>query len=347
MRKILCLIMTQLNNAVLDECAQHSFLVEPLDEQEVLLDLSIFNKISSIVDRISYILAAEGGEARIGLATSPLFARLAVRRTIEPQRNNQGYRYLSCHGISVTQIPAGQEGEFLESLPIAEILPLSGREQKLLIRRGYSTAGELKALNPSQLRQMLKRDSMLLWQNCQGIDYTPVQGIYPEDHIVYAHLFPGGCADYLQIKGACRAISQILAQELEKRHVVCHQVRLETISELESHFEERIVTQACQDAIRLGNIMQRLLPTEITVPIEEIRVVLQDLERLQMQEMNLFTLRQEIQLEQRQVKRQNLLNQLQEQYPGSLQLGLNMDRRDQILALWDPWRIVLPTRTQV
>lgn len=346
MRKILCLLMPKLNTALMDECAQHSFLVEPLNDQELLLDLSSFNKISSIVDRISKVMAIEGNEAVIGLAASPLLARLAAHRSILPVTKERGCRCLSRHGVKIVQIPAGKEAEFLEKLPVTEFLPLSSREQKLLMRRGYSSIGELKCLNPSQMRQLLRRDTMLLWQNLQGLDYTPVRGIYPADRISYTCLLPDGCSDYIRLQEVCREASQFLAQELEHRHVGFHHIRLEIITEPGSQLGERKVSQSCYDAIRLGNILLRLLPSDITAPVEEIRVFLHDLESLQMKEMNLFTQRQEIQLEQRHIKRLSLLEQLQIQYPDSLQLGLSMDRRDQILALWDPWRISWPVKIQ-
>ncbi len=51
MHKIVCLHLEKekINQVILDECSQHSPLVEPRGEQGVLLDLSTFKRAGEIV----------------------------------------------------------------------------------------------------------------------------------------------------------------------------------------------------------------------------------------------------------------------------------------------------------
>lgn len=343
MRKIVCLRIAtkQLDELILEECCQHSYLVEPVNEHEVLVDLSTFKQIGAILAGITDVAGRDGGDGiYLGLAISPLLATLAANRCSQSLRKSSCYRSFIHHGVRVMQVIPGKEAEFLRSLPIKEFYPLSVREQKLLTRMGYTSMGEFADLTPTRMKEMLKRDAALLWQNCHGIDYTPVRGIYPADQLVDSVTFPEGCRDAIRIQKVCQDVSLALAAVLEKRWMACHQVRVEILTLSGCHIWERTLAQACHQGNSLAHVVQNLMQMDqIQSPVEELRVVLQDLEQVKMQDLNLFTLRRDTRDEERKMRMQDIVEQMQEQYPDCFQVGLSLNRRDQILALWDPWRI--------
>lgn len=343
MRKIMCLrISAGLSEELLEACSQHSFLVEPLNEQEILVDLSSFNRIGNIVDDIAGLAASQRKVKAIGVAASPLVAIIASRRLSQTTSKNKTYRQFLCHGVTVIQVLPGKEAEYLSSLPLEEFYILTRREQKLFKRMGYTRVGELANLPVERMSQMLKRDARILGQNCLGIDYTSVRGLYPPECISTSRLFPGGCEDFLQIQEAYQAMSQTLTRELEQRQSACCQVRVEIITASGSLSRERRLTQACSHVIRLEHVIHNLIPSaEITFPVEEVRVVLQGLESVQVYMPDLFSWRRETRTEQRHLQIQDAVDHLQAQYPGYIQIGVRPERREQVLALWDPWRLKL------
>lgn len=343
MRKIICLNMVRKNMSleILEECSHHSFLVEPRS-QEVLVDLSFFNKISHIIDSIASVAASLGEKADIGVASSPLLAIIAAQSHNHLPRNNKCRRVFQCHGLVVIQVLPGNEAEFLNDLPVEEFYPLTGREQKLFKRMGYTRVGEIVNLSTERMGQILKRDATILEQNCRGIDYTSVQGLYPPDSISCALASSEGCQDLIQIQAMSRAISLTLGQELKRRQASCHQIRMEIITATDCKTWERTFTEACHDAVRLEHIINSLIQIEPgQVAVEEIRVALKGLVRIEMHMPDLFTWRREARTDQC-LRIKDAVYNLQQKYPDCIQVGIIPERREQILSLWDPWRRNLP-----
>ncbi|MGI6412586.1 MAG: hypothetical protein ACOXZ5_02810 [Syntrophomonadaceae bacterium] len=339
MRKIICLRMPGqgLNNAVLEECSRHSFLVEPFNVQEVLVDLSTFKKIGIIIAGIAGLVRLQGEErATMGVAASPLVSIIAARRERFKSQYHQDFKR---YGVRVIRVIPGSERGFLSSLPLSAFFPLTLKEKKLLRRAGYNLVGELADLNPNMLKQIIKRDSALLLQNCRGIDYTPVKGIYPPGRLVHTILFPGGCSDYIKIQAGLKKISRAIAGELEQKRAGFRKIRTEVITiDGDIKAGERTLFKVCSGVMQLENLIQIMVEKEdLKEPVGEIRVIVMELEKLKFQAANLFTYRQDIKDQERLL----VLQQLQEKYPQSLQLGVKPDRREQVLSMWDPWRIAI------
>lgn len=208
------------------------------------------------------------------------------------------------------------------------------------MRLGYSRVGEMAGLSREKLGQILKRDALLLWQNSQGIDYSPVRGIYPPDRLVCSVLLPS-CKDRQSLERALQQISVNLEKELDKRHKACRKLVLEIRGEKESLSQERLLGYACHEASQLTRILVELLPkTELPLPVEELRVRVDRLEKVEVEMPDLFTWRQHYQEEQQHRRLQEAIHDLLQRFPRSIQQGAEIERREQVLALWDPWRFL-------
>jgi nucleotidyltransferase/DNA polymerase involved in DNA repair len=342
MRKIIYLHLEKekINQLILDECSRYSPLVEPRGEQEVLLDLSTFKRAGEIVKELAvFIYRQNAGPARLGLASNPLLAFCAACSSIPVQAKSKNtYRLQSYHNILILQVLPGQEASFLAGLPLQEFPVLSAKERQKLMRLGYSRVGEIAGLSRERLGQILKCDALLLWQNSRGIDYSPVRGIYPPDRLAGSILLPS-CKDRQSLEQALQQISVSLEQELSQQHKACRKLVLEIQGEKESLIRERLLGYACYEASQLTRILAELLPeSELPLPVEELRVYLDRLEKIEVEMPDLFIWHRHYQEEQRHRRLQEAINNLLQRFPWSIQQGAEVERREQVLALWDPWR---------
>ncbi len=341
MRKIVYVFLAtgSFSDELLQACSQHSSLLEPLTSQELLLDLSSFKRIGDLLDKLAATLSdLVPGRASIGLATSPLLARLAVRCGTCPGPGRSSCRSFRRADIDIIQLIPGQEALFVRSLPLPEFTPLSARECRMLNRLGYSYVGDLAGLGPYRLKQLLKRDVSQLWQNIQGRDYTPVRGLYPPERLGYALSWEEAGSGQEQVLEVIRAGARELSDRLDKRQLGCHRAEMELdLSGGTTIIKERRLSPACHDRERLVMILAGLL-TDIDRTVEGVRIFLSELKPLEMRAQDLFTLRCTYQQEARERKRSAILEQLLQRFPDRLSLGMDIDRREQVLLFWDPWR---------
>lgn len=342
MRKIVYLHLEKekISQVILDECSRHSLLVEPRGEQGVLLDLSTFKRAGEIVkELVAFIHCQNADPARLGLASNPLVAFCAACSSMPMQVGRKNtYRLQSYQNSLIIRILPGQEASFLASLPLQEFPVLSAQERQKLMRLGYSRVGEIAGLSRERLGQILKCDALLLWQNSRGIDYSPVQGIYPPDRLGCSIWLPS-CKDWQSLEMALQQISASLEKELNQRHQTCRKLILEIRGEGESLKRERLLGYACNEAAQLARVLVEMLPeTGLPLPVEELRVYLDRLEKVEVEMPDLFTWRQHYQEEQRHHRLQEAINNLLQRFPRSIQQGAEVERREQVLALWDPWR---------
>jgi hypothetical protein len=343
MRKIICLYMEEkkINKAILEECSRHSRLVEPQDGK-VLLDLSIFRQAGEIVRQLADFLQKENaGPARLGLGTNPLVACCAACRRDLPlaAAGQKSYRQLLLGSITMVQVIPGREQDFVASLALTEFPPLSARERKRLMRLGYSRVGEIARLSSLRLGQILRCDALPLWQKCQGIDHSPVRGLYPPERLACA--LPLLCGeDRHGLEMALKQISLELEAQMAKRHMACRHLCLEVLGEKDSIRQERSLGHACYEASHLTRLLSELLPeTGLPFPVEELRVYLDRLEGLEVGMPDLFTWSQQhYQEEERRRQLQAAIRHLRQRFPQGIQMGAKVGRREQVLALWDPWR---------
>ncbi|MCX5779779.1 MAG: hypothetical protein NTV45_02950 [Firmicutes bacterium] len=342
MRKIVYILLATdpIDKALLDACSDHSSLLEPLSERELLLDLSPFKRIGDILDGLAGIVAEQvTGPASIGIATSPLLAMLAGQHPHLPVAPKNSFRRLKKQDLDIIQVLPGQEGLFISCLALEDFPPLMPREAKLLKRLGYSQVGELVDLGRARLQQILKREISNLWQNSCGRDYRPVKGLYPPERLGYSLALEEGCIDHNQLHLILRTAAQELGELLQQRHAACQQVKLQLQFVEEPGLNlERQLSGACQDVSRLALILTGLLPDVIERPVNQVRVVLEDLQAVEMRSPDLFTLRCTYQEEAKKRQRTASMEQLMQRFPGRIGLGMAIERREIILHFWDPWR---------
>ena len=342
MRKIVYIFLAteSIDTPLLEACSLHSSLVEPIGEQDLLLDLSSFNRIGDVLTLlVGTVSSLVKGKAGIGIAVSPLLARLAVQRRTFTVEARSSCRSFPRQDIDIIQVIPGRESLFMSTLPLAEFTPLSPRECKLLKRLGYTHVGDLADLGPARLKQLLKRDASMLWHNIRGRDYSPVRGLYPPERLGYSLSWEEECKDYTQLRLILKAASRELGQLLEQRHAGCHHVEIHLeMSEGKTLVTERQLSSACHDSSRLMMILEGLMSDMITIPVSGLRVFLKDLKPVEMRSPDLFTLRFTYQEEAKQQKRAASMEQLLQRFPGRIGLGINIERREKILLFWDPWR---------
>jgi hypothetical protein len=349
MRKIICLHLEEqnLNEIILEECSRHSLLVEPRDDREVLLDVSTFKRVGEIIKQLAAFLQKQNaGSGWLGVGSNPLIASCAACRQSLPDSTagRKSYNLLSLGSILVVRVLPGQEKEFIASLPLEEFTPLLAKDRLKLMRLGYSRVGDIAGLSPQRIGQLLRCNAMPLWQNCQGIDYTPVRGTYPPDRLTCSILLPS-CKDRTGLKLALEQISIELEEKMERQHKACRKLRLEVLGARESISRERVLGYACYKASNLARVLLELLPeTGLPLPVEELRVYLDKLEQLEMEMPDLFTWRGRYQEEQRRCQLQEVIHNLLQRFPRSIQLGSKIERREQVLAFWDPWRFPAENR---
>jgi len=330
----LALATSQLNTELLDICSSHSNLVEPLGESDLLLDLSPFNQIAEVLELLTMSLTElETGAAFIGLASSPLLAMLAVKRQTWNQSARDCCRRRNHLGIDIIQIITGREADFMKTLLLEEFPPLTTPEVKKLKRLGYSLVGDLAALGAPRLQKIIKRDASTLWHNSRGRDYRPVKGLYPLECLGYSLALEDNQSLQPLLKNICRELTSLLAE----RHVACQNIRIHLeLGDGQTLVHERQLSCTVSSAIRLEMIVQGLLSAAINQPVTALQFFLTGLEPLQMKAQDLFTLRWVNQKEAQSTR----VDQLIRLFPGTLELGMEIERREEVLRFWDPWRFL-------
>jgi nucleotidyltransferase/DNA polymerase involved in DNA repair len=342
MRKIVCVSLEKdpINKALLDACSSHSSLVEPIGEKELLLDLSPFKHIAEILETLVGTLSQLiKNKACISISTSPLLSILALKRRCFSSEAKSSCRLFKKNDIDIIQVIPGKEILFISTLPLEEFTPLSARECKMLKNLGYSHVGDLADLGPSKLKQILKKDSFVLWQNSCGKDYRPVKSLYPPERLGYSLVLEEGCNNHNQLLLILKESAQELGKLLLNRHASCSYVQLQLIfSDEDCLTMERLLSNVCCDDSRLTLILEQLMTNIIEKPIIELRVFIGDLKPLEFKSQDLFTLRYSYQEDTKKQKQNFTVEKLLERFPGSIKLGMDVDRREKILLFWDPWR---------
>ncbi|PKM77789.1 MAG: hypothetical protein CVU90_05830 [Firmicutes bacterium HGW-Firmicutes-15] len=323
-------------------CSELTPLVEPLENGGVFLDISGCGSSAKILSAVAHeVYQLSNSPVEIGLANSKLLAKTAIARRELPAQNkkNQIYRYIVNNEIKLIQVIHGREQKFLASISLKEFSPLAPKDARKLSRIGINTVGEIAALSSMQLQSLLGNDAYILLEQSKGIDRSPVLGLYPPGHIIYPLYFSEGCADLLiierQIKDACRVLEAALIQR--ESGFSCLSMELQT----ETHHMrlEKKLNRLCYQAESLVHLTIGLLEgAGIREALQQCIIKLDGIALLSWREQDLFTQTSTYQKEQKDQQLQFALNNLENKFPGMLLKGQEINRREQILSLWDPWR---------
>lgn len=328
----------------LNLCSNHTPLVEPHGYDGAFLDLGGCGNAPSIILAIGRELYHTAGAClQAGLASSRLLAGMAAARSPALLASPNGsFQFFSRPGIVLVEVLPGKESEFMAPLPL-EVFPLlSAGALKRLSGLGFSSIGDLDAISPVYLGQLSGQNPDLLAQNLAGIDPTPVRGLYPPFRISYK-LGPGedGSLYLTRLDEILQSTSEELERLMELRHCGCRHIKLEMGFRQGALVRERKLGTPCSRAGQLKSIISRLwLKALPPGDLSQVFIYLQDLTPLPLYQPDLFLNRTFFAETQRGYLVEDLLEKLQDRFPGALRQGLELERSEQVLALWDPWRSV-------
>ncbi len=331
-------VNTGIGEAGLEICSHCTPLVEPQQDGSVYLDISGCGSANQIVGDLAEKIASLVGELMIGWASSRLLAFVAVQADLGSKSPKGACRWHNTSRAAITEVIAGCEADFLSQLPLKQFPPLKPQEVKKLARAAFSTVGEIARLPRQRLALLVGKRADLLARTSQGLDDTPVVGLYPPRRLAVPLGSAGEEEGMERIGQHLSLAAQTLAGLLGERGAGASRVRLEIFG-YQNMIRERRLSQPCFESRRLNNILLglwRQLP-----PFQgswQGRVVLEEVAVLNWQEQDLFTLPVG-ERERHNSYLEDALHSLEARFPGQIRLGpAEVERREQVLALWDPWR---------
>ena len=304
-------------------------LIEPLDEQECFLDLS-GSKIEPEMKRLGEWFKGQGwGPVVLGLGENKLLARLATRVPFKRKREIPGL--YSC------VVEPGQEKEFLQRIPLALDWLLPSRTVKTLDSLGFTRFGDLGLLSLQDLLKMLGQDGYLVYRHSRGLDGTPLMVLYHPEKISCYFDFAQGVHNRGPLERGLEEGARKIASILRERGINCRQIALQLELEGRNCRVERQVSRGCGEERRLREILGILLKDlSFNEPVLGMLLEVSSLYKWSLTEQDLFT------LDKNSTRPHEDLNgaveALESKVPGLVHMGFTVDRREQVLSLWDPWR---------
>lgn len=305
-------------------------LIEPLDEQECFLDLS-GSKIESEMERLGEWFGGKGwGPVIVGLGPNKLLARLAAR---VPSKKKRG----KTPGFYSCAVESGREKDFLERVPLVLDWLLPSRAVETLGSLGFTRFGELDSLSLNDLLKVLGRDGYMVYCHSRGLDNTPLVGLYPPEKMSCYFDFAQGVHNRGPLERGLEEGARIIASTLRERRMNCRQMALQLEMEQRTCRAERQVSRGCGEERRLREILGILLKgLSFAGPILGMMLEVSSLYEWSLTEQDLFT------LDKKSTRSYQDLNGAVEalgaKLPRMVRMGLAIDRREQVLSFWDPWR---------
>ncbi|NLW43831.1 MAG: hypothetical protein GXY92_01455 [Syntrophomonadaceae bacterium] len=305
-------------------------LIEPLDEQECFLDLN-GGRIELEMEKLGrWFEAREWGPVLMGVGANKLLARLATR---VPYGKNQ----TDVPGFCCRVVEPGQEKDFLARIPLALdwLLPSSVVEKLGFL--GFTRFGELDSLSLQELLKILGPDGYTVYQHRRGRDNTPLLGLYPPEKLSCHFGFDRGVYELGPLEKRLGEGARLIASALRERGMNCRQVALQVELEGGNCRAERRVSRGAGEERRLREILGILLKNlSLTGPILGMTLEVSSLYRWSLTEQDLFTLDKRSTRPHQELK--GTVEALEGKIPGAVHVGVAIDRREQVLSLWDPWR---------
>lgn len=84
---------------------------------------------------------------------------------------------------AVTEFTKGNFKEYVWPLPAREMLNVGPATEKLLVKYGIKTIGDIARSEPKQLEKLLGRSGLALWHSAAGLDSSPVAKTGEEEEI--------------------------------------------------------------------------------------------------------------------------------------------------------------------
>lgn len=320
-------------------CSRLTPLVEPTGAETVFMDLSGCHVTRSQLIQLS---GWNDGSASVGVASNKITAQLASLAVTKPDRKlSQIYKW---PGGKLAEIAPGQEKAFLASLPLEFFSPLDRSMLKKLRRSGFDSVADLADLPPYELVRLLGDGGLQISHLAQGIDPSPVVGLYPPNRMVYPVDFIDEVSDHLILEQALQQAVSYLSLKLHDSHLACQRVILQAAMTGSPSFQaEKLIQESCHSKATLFNILAVLLRQVISArrPVTALVLTLDQLVPVSWSQPDLFSHRAVSNIQERENHLDHALRRLENRFPGFLTRGMPIARREQVLSLWDPWRTCL------
>jgi len=325
-------------------CLDLTPLVEPSDIQGVYLDLTgcRINR-----EQITRLGSCAKGYIRIGMAASRLAARIAaVTPDLPSSTRSKDYRLHSWAEGKLIEILPQREAPFLASLPLEGLYPLRPAQIKKLRRAGFSCIGDIAALPSYELVRMLGEEGLHISNLARGIDHTPVIGLHPPSRMLYQHNFESALDNELSVQQILHQAAAQLAAQLRRKNSVCQRISLELQRDSYKDQAQRSLQAGSQEEQFLRHVLEGLSKSimaqyETECRITGLTIILDQLAPLSWSQPDLFSYHPISSAEEK-PRLDHALMRLENRFPGFLTRGVAIARREQVLALWDPWRTESP-----
>lgn len=340
MRWVVFIPLSTIDQIVLEGCSQLSPLVEPV-EDGIFIDLTGCGERETVLGSLAVCL--QGAAQRpvcIGSSRSKMLARIAAAWPYLKQRPPY-CRVQSVAGLKIVEPEAGRERDFLGQLCLEDFPVLKAAEVKRLKRAGFTRVEELQGFSPRQLARLLGgHEFFRLERALEACDDEIVLGLYPPERLFYRRIFEFNIKDRIQLGQWLQNAARTLGDCLEERHVAAGRVVLRLWTSCGPLEAERRLQKGCAGSGRLEILLGGLLEhIELRKAVSSLDICLEGLETVRFEQPDLF-FAQSLQVEPawREQTVEDSLEKLLERFPEAVSRGLELDRREQILAFWDPWR---------
>lgn len=358
MRQVVFLALPELVPLVLEICSRLTPLVEP-ESDGVFLDLNGCGQPEEVLFQLSSELAALPSETEekkrlelgLGMAGSRMAAFVAAKWTVSREKLVL-CRFRSLKNVSIVMVDKGRDADFLGQFLIEDFPLLKSSEARRLRRAGFRRVEELQDMSGAQLGRLLgRRDVWELEQGLKASDGTLVMGLYPPERLLYRRVFEPEIRSRQELEAQLEYAAGLLGKCLEKRHSSAGLLLIRLYTGEGLLEAERILQVACAGSGRMRTLLNGMLGhllaanpaskaagSSLSAYIGGLELCLERLEEIKLEQPLLFSASGHCRESWQGSRIDESLNKLLDRFPRAISKGLQMDWREQVLSLWDPWR---------
>lgn len=313
---------------------QVSPVIEPRGEEGAFFDLSGCDAKREMEKLRGVLRERELGPAVVGLGRSKFIARAAALVTAcSKDFCSKRSRFLA------VLVEPGKEADFLKRVPLDQDENISPEALHRLAVLGFQNYGQLRELEEEKLARILGKEWYGVWRHSRGLDTEPLLNLYPPEKVAVSLSFEGPVEDRRVIDKALKEGAEQLSRLLRERRREGRTLRIVLKGEERVWEVSRHVPWGCQKGDRLIKMLEALWEKAFLASKQAVTgLILEvcELEEEKWEQQDLFSLpsrpeRGEHVLE-------ALIQSLRDKFPHAVLPGLEIERRERVLTLWDPWR---------
>jgi hypothetical protein len=164
--------------------------------------------------------------------------------------------------------------------------------------------------------------------------------------MLYQHNFESALDNELSVQQILHQAAAQLAAQLRRKNSVCQRISLELQRDSYKDQAQRSLQAGSQEEQFLRHVLEGLSKSimaqyETECRITGLTIILDQLAPLSWSQPDLFSYHPISSAEEK-PRLDHALMRLENRFPGFLTRGVAIARREQVLALWDPWRTESP-----